>query len=131
MTSKAKPYPAHICRWCGCAGNAIDLDLLCAMVIGTILTLCVLPSVYMLLAKDHGKIIHLEDEYQTSYWNVLTSLTARQGHVQLILACVINSSDVIAVLKISGELVSSIYFRFFSQINCKIYPSKNSPTNDK
>lgn len=36
------------------ARNAIGLVLVCGMAIGTILTLYVLPSVYMLLAKDHS-----------------------------------------------------------------------------
>ncbi len=46
------------------ARNAIGLVLVCGMAIGTILTLYVLPSVYMLLAKDHSKALHLKAEYQ-------------------------------------------------------------------
>ncbi len=37
------------------ARNAIGLVLVCGMAIGTLLTLYVLPSVYMLLAKDHSQ----------------------------------------------------------------------------
>jgi len=47
------------------ARNAIGLVLVCGMAIGTIFTLYVLPSVYMLLAKDHNKVAHLQEEYQT------------------------------------------------------------------
>lgn len=43
------------------ARNAIGLVLVCGMAIGTILTLYVLPSVYMLLAKDHSQAMHLND----------------------------------------------------------------------
>lgn len=46
------------------ARNAIGLVLVCGMAIGTILTLYVLPAVYMLLAKDHSKSLHLKTEYQ-------------------------------------------------------------------
>ncbi|KXI27151.1 efflux RND transporter permease subunit [Paraglaciecola hydrolytica] len=46
------------------ARNAIGLVLVCGMAIGTIFTLYVLPSVYMLLAKDHSKAEHLQSEYQ-------------------------------------------------------------------
>jgi multidrug efflux pump len=46
------------------ARNAIGLVLVCGMAIGTIFTLYVLPSVYMLLAKDHSKAAHLQSEYQ-------------------------------------------------------------------
>ena len=46
------------------ARNAIGLVLVCGMAIGTIFTLYVLPSVYMLLAKDHSKAEHLKAEYQ-------------------------------------------------------------------
>lgn len=42
------------------ARNAIGLVLVCGMAIGTMFTLYVLPSVYMLLAKDHSKTQHLE-----------------------------------------------------------------------
>ncbi|MFT4994471.1 MAG: multidrug efflux pump [Paraglaciecola sp.] len=45
------------------ARNAIGLVLVFGMAIGTIFTLYVLPSVYMLLAKDHSKVAHLQDEY--------------------------------------------------------------------
>ena len=47
------------------ARNAIGLVLVCGMAIGTIFTLYVLPSVYMLLAKDHSKAEHLQAEYQS------------------------------------------------------------------
>lgn len=47
------------------ARNAIGLVLVFGMAIGTIFTLYVLPSVYMLLAKDHSKAEHLQEEYQT------------------------------------------------------------------
>jgi multidrug efflux pump len=47
------------------ARNAIGLVLVCGMAIGTIFTLYVLPSVYMLLAKDHSKSEHLLAEYQS------------------------------------------------------------------
>lgn len=47
------------------ARNAIGLVLVCGMAIGTIFTLYVLPSVYMLLAKDHSKAEHLQTEYQS------------------------------------------------------------------
>ena len=47
------------------ARNAIGLVLVCGMAIGTIFTLYVLPSVYMLLAKDHSKAEHLQAEFQT------------------------------------------------------------------
>ncbi|WP_340680571.1 efflux RND transporter permease subunit [Paraglaciecola sp.] len=47
------------------ARNAIGLVLVCGMAIGTIFTLYVLPSVYMLLAKDHSKATHLQAEYQS------------------------------------------------------------------
>jgi multidrug efflux pump len=46
------------------ARNAIGLVLVCGMAIGTILTLYVLPAVYMLLAKDHSNALHLKTEYQ-------------------------------------------------------------------
>jgi multidrug efflux pump len=46
------------------ARNAIGLVLVCGMAIGTMFTLYVLPSVYMLLAKDHSKAAHLQSEYQ-------------------------------------------------------------------
>lgn len=46
------------------ARNAIGLVLVCGMAIGTIFTLYVLPSVYMLLAKDHSQAEHLQAEYQ-------------------------------------------------------------------
>jgi multidrug efflux pump len=46
------------------ARNAIGLVLVCGMAIGTIFTLYVLPSVYMLLAKDHSKAANLQTEYQ-------------------------------------------------------------------
>lgn len=46
------------------ARNAIGLVLVCGMAIGTIFTLYVLPSVYMLLAKDHRKVPHLQAEYE-------------------------------------------------------------------
>jgi multidrug efflux pump len=47
------------------ARNAIGLVLVCGMAIGTVFTLYVLPSVYMLLAKDHSKSEHLMTEYQS------------------------------------------------------------------
>lgn len=47
------------------ARNAIGLVLVCGMAIGTIFTLYVLPSVYMLLAKDHSKAEHLQDAHQS------------------------------------------------------------------
>jgi multidrug efflux pump len=47
------------------ARNAIGLVLVCGMAIGTIFTLYVLPSVYMLLAKDHSKVAHLQAEFQS------------------------------------------------------------------
>lgn len=48
------------------ARNAIGLVLVCGMAIGTILTLYVLPSVYMLIAKDHSQAEHLKQEYQNT-----------------------------------------------------------------
>jgi multidrug efflux pump len=44
------------------ARNAIGLVLVCGMAIGTIFTLYVLPSVYMLLARDHSHLTDTEAE---------------------------------------------------------------------
>lgn len=47
------------------ARNAIGLVLVFGMAIGTLFTLYVLPSVYMLLAKDHSKDARLQAEYHS------------------------------------------------------------------
>ncbi|MCF6179819.1 MAG: efflux RND transporter permease subunit, partial [Geopsychrobacter sp.] len=58
----AGPFPLMLVVGAGAAArNSIGLVLVGGMAVGTLFTLFIIPSIYMLIAKDHRKVRQVEE----------------------------------------------------------------------